>query len=195
MNTTNYAILGLLYHEPLSGYDVQKRIKGSLALFWDAGFGQIYPALQTMQGEGLITGEAGQKGGRSRTVYTITEQGRTAVRAWLSEPVARERVHYEILLKLFFGSAVAPEHNIQTIEEFQNRYAGLEMQLESYERNLRAVLDESPEHLYYLLTVLFGRRIYRAYLDWADEAVALLAGLKQAPIPAESESQPGGGVE
>lgn len=148
-----------------------------------------------MLADGLVAGEADPKSGRSKTVYTITEKGRQAVRAWLSEPVARERVHYEILLKLFFGSAVPPEHNIRTIEEFKNRYTGLESQLDLYESNLRAVLNESPEHIYYLLTVLFGRRIYRAYLDWADEAVALLARKNQPSGSKKGESQPGGGVE
>ncbi|MDE6129590.1 MAG: PadR family transcriptional regulator, partial [Lachnospiraceae bacterium] len=41
-------ILGLLSHEPLTGYDIKKRIDGAIRFFWKGSFGSIYPALNTM---------------------------------------------------------------------------------------------------------------------------------------------------
>ena len=35
-------------------------------------------------------------------------------------------------------------------------------------------MGDSPDHLYYYLTVLFGEKVYSAYLEWADEATDLL---------------------
>ncbi|MGE5552515.1 MAG: PadR family transcriptional regulator [Betaproteobacteria bacterium] len=178
-NKTAYAILGLLHHEPLSGYDIRKRIEGSLGYFWDAGFGQIYPTLKKLASEGLVTSRTEKGGVRpDRKVYAITEEGRQELRKWLEQPSAREYVRYEILLKLFFGSLVEPERNLATIREFRQRYAGSLKTLEEYARQLRRVLPESPDHLYHLLTVLFGLRVYRAYLDWADEASELLHRLE-----------------
>ncbi len=174
-NKTVYAILGLLHHQPLSGYDIRKRIETSIGYFWDAGFGQIYPALRKMAAEGLVTSETEKNEGRpDKKVYALTEKGGQVLREWLEEPAAREYVRYEILLKLFFGSLVPVERNIETIEDFHGRYARELATLEEYGRDLQQVLAQDPDHLYYYLTLLFGRHVYRAYLAWADEAVGLL---------------------
>lgn len=174
-NKTVYAILGLLHHEPLSGYDIRKRIENSIGYFWDAGYGQIYPSLRKMADEGLVTAETEKNEGRpDRKVYALTKKGEDALRKWLEEPAAREHVRYEILLKLFFGGLVPAERNIETIQDFQERYQGELATLELYSRDLRQVLTQGQDHLYYYLTLLFGQHIYRAYLTWAEEAVGLL---------------------
>jgi hypothetical protein len=41
--TSRYALLGMLSLGPGSGYDLKKRIEGSLAHFWSESYGQIYP--------------------------------------------------------------------------------------------------------------------------------------------------------
>ncbi len=111
-NKTIYAILGLLHHEPFSGYDIRKRIETSVGYFWDAGYGQIYPALRKMAAAGLVTSETEKNEGRpDRKVHALTEKGRLELHKWLEEPAAREYVRYEILLKLFFGSLVPAKRN------------------------------------------------------------------------------------
>jgi DNA-binding PadR family transcriptional regulator len=174
-NRTVYVILGLLHHEPMSGYDMSKRIESSISQFWDVGFGQLYPTLKKLEAGGMIVGtEARGTGRRDRRVYSITDLGRRLLRQWLEEPVAKEYIRYEILLKLFFGSLVEREANIATIEAFRARYAGAAESLELYANNLRQVQGESPDHLYFLLTVMFGEKLYKAYLAWAEEALDLL---------------------
>lgn len=189
-NKTAYVLLGLLNHEPLTGYQIRKRIEISLGRFWDAGFGQIYPALQRLAEEGLVVCAAGSGEGRpGRKVYAITAEGREALKAWLAEPAVREYVRYEVLLKLFFGSLVPVERSIETIEAFRARYEGEPDRLERFAAELKAALPESPDHLYYLLTVRFGQRIYRAYLDWADEALAILRSQAAGTTPGQGSDR------
>lgn len=174
-NKTAYAILGLLCHEPMSGYDIKKRIQHSIARFWDAGYGQIYPSLRHLTEQGLVTVATGGGAGRpDKKVYSITEQGRAQLISWLSEPSATEYVRYEILLKLFFGNWIGVDRNVEMIKQFRARYQRELGELQAATRNLRQVLPESPDHLYFLLTAMFGARVYQAYLDWADDAVNLL---------------------
>jgi DNA-binding PadR family transcriptional regulator len=159
----------------MSGYDMSKRIESSISQFWDVGFGQLYPTLKKLEAGGMIAGtEAHSPGRPDRRVYSITDLGRQLLRQWLEEPAAREYIRYEILLKLFFGCLVEPETNIATIEAFRARYADIAKRLEGYAKNLRQVQGESPDHLYFLLTVMFGEKLYKAYLDWAEEALDLL---------------------
>lgn len=174
-NKTIYAILGLLNHKAMTGYDIKKRIDLTLRYFWDAGFGQIYPGLKTLERNGWVecTGMAGEAG-PDRNVYSITEQGREELKRWLSLPVEKEQVKYEILLKLFFGNMVPVEDNIRIIEEFKRRNSGVLNLFELFEADLLKVMSASGDHRYFYLTVLFGEKVTKAYLEWADEAIRIL---------------------
>ena len=61
--------------------------------------------------------------------------------------------------------------------------------MEAFKSNLGRVLGDSPDHLYYYLTVLFGEQIYKAYLAWADEALQLLAEHPTPDGPAGPETE------
>lgn len=174
-NKTAFAILGLLSHEDMTGYDIKKRVEASLAFFWSVGFGQIYPALAQLEEQGFVTKRLDLGGrGPKRIVYSITEAGRGGLRRWLAEPAEKEEVRYEILLKLFFASQTPPTESIGVIESFRDRNAaGLET-LRQFHRQLEGVLEDSDDHLYYCLTVLFGEKVYQAYLEWAGEAIEML---------------------
>ena len=174
-NKTIYAILGLLNHEDMSGYDIKKRIDNSLKFFWDAGFGQIYPGLKTLERNGWVKclNEA-SKAGPERISYSITEQGRTELKQWLSKPVEKEQTKYEILLKLFFGSANGLEDNMKIIREFKQRNSEVLKLFGVYKTQLEKVLYQEDDHIYYYLTVLFGEKVQKAYLEWADEALGML---------------------
>ena len=44
-SSSNYAILGLLAIEPMSGYDIRKFVREVLSNFWNESYGSIYPVL------------------------------------------------------------------------------------------------------------------------------------------------------
>ncbi len=174
-NKTAFAILGLLSHEDMTGYDIKKHVEASLAFFWNVGFGQIYPALAQLEEKRFVTKQLDLGGrGPKRILYSITETGRGELRRWLAEPAEKEEVRYEILLKLFFASQTPPKESIAVIEAFRDRNSAGLATLGQFHRQLEGLLGESDDHLYYYLTVLFGEKVYRAYLEWADEAITLL---------------------
>lgn len=179
-NTTAYIILGLLSHEDSSGYDLKKKIDLSISQFWEVGYGQLYPTLKTLETEGSITGTPIQsEKGPDRIVYAITAAGRQKLIDWLAQPNESEYVRYEILLKLFFGGLSNPADNLKRIEEFQCRHTKDLQLIQTFKTNLSAVLKENPDHLYYYLTVLFGEHLYKAYLEWAEEALEILQESKE----------------
>lgn len=185
-NVTEYIILGLLTHEGLSGYDIKKRIDTSIINFWEVGYGQIYPTLKSLQRDGNITGATTQSTiGPDRIVYTITDTGVKKLSAWLSLPAHKENAKYEILLKIFFGNLLPREDTLNRIETFKKGHLIKSQLMTAYKENLESVLSNDDDHLYFYLTVLFGERIYQAYLDWADEAIALL---KDSPVRGQKEN-------
>jgi DNA-binding PadR family transcriptional regulator len=171
-NTTAYIILGLLVHESSSGYDLKKKIDRMISMFWDVGYGQLYPTLKALEKEGYIlsTAEKSSKG-PDRYIYEITASGRQKLSDWLTQAASKEYIRYEILLKLFFGNQLSPSENIKKIEAFKKLHEkDLEL-IKLYKHNLKEYFYSSPDHLYYYLTVLFGEYIYKAYLDWSDTAI------------------------
>ena len=174
-NITAFIILGLLAHEDASGYDLKKEIGHMISRFWDIGYGQLYPTLKMLEEEGAISGTpAKSEKGPDRIVYSITDAGKQKLIDWLSLPNEKEYVRYEILLKLFFGNLSSPINTIKRIEAFQKQHKEDLQLIRSYKANLKSVFQENQHHLYYYLTVLFGEHIYKAYLEWADEALAFI---------------------
>lgn len=168
-------ILGLLSHEDLTGYDIKKRIDGQISLFWKGSFGNIYPALASLEEDGLIKRPARQpdNGSREKISYSITAKGKKALLSWLQEDSEQNDLRYETLLKVFFGAAADREITMETISNFEEDIRADLNILKTYRKNLKDHLDDE-DHLHYYLTVLFGINTYEAYLKWCREALRLL---------------------
>lgn len=168
-------ILGLLSHEDLTGYEIKKRMDTSLKYFWGASYGSIYPALSDLVGRGLADKRDGAENRRNKFVYSITEEGRNYLKAWLQVPAEKDELRYETLLKLFFGNEGGARQATAHIDAFQKRIERELPYLIGAEDTLRKNIDVDDTHKYYLLTVEFGIKTYRAYLEWCKEAKAILS--------------------
>src|ERR1700676_2201411 len=102
--SSSFAILAVLTLGEMSGYGIRQHLEESLIFFWSESYGQIYPTLKKLAGNGLIK-PAGKvaPGARARQTFAITEKGRRRLADWLGEPPRRQRHRDEFLLKLFFG--------------------------------------------------------------------------------------------
>lgn len=176
-NKTTYIILGLLQHENLSGYDIKKKIDLMISHFWEAGYGQIYPTLKQLEENGEIKKTVVENyKGPERIIYSITESGKNKLIEWLKIPEVNDSVRYEILLKLFFGNAISIEENINKINMFKTEHENNLETINQFKMVLQTLIPENKDYLYYYLTVLFGEKIYKAYLDWSKEALEILEG-------------------
>lgn len=180
-NKTRYIILGLLTHEPMTGYDIRQVAERSIGRFWsDLSYGQIYPTLKALEKEGLVSKSTDVKEGqRLRKIYSITPDGLENLQNWLTEPADLEIYKFDILLKLYFGGRVDVEHSIKKIERFKQRYEEELTQCDAFEMALKSILHENKDHSFYLLTVQFGQHIIRAQLDWAEQALATLKSMRK----------------
>jgi DNA-binding PadR family transcriptional regulator len=166
-------ILGLLSHEPLAGYDIKKRIDSSIRFFWKGSFGSIYPALNTMEKDGLIIKKESTEASRGKIVYSISDLGTNVLIEWLKNSQAKNELKYETLLKLFFGGVVDKRITISSIEAFENNVKQELELLRRYQDNLSKDLN-NQDHIYYYLTVLFGVETYEGYLRWCNMAKEML---------------------
>lgn len=66
------AVLSLLAEEPMHGYQIIREIEERSAGGWKPSAGSVYPTLQLLADEGLISAEESN----GRKIYSLTEAGR-----------------------------------------------------------------------------------------------------------------------
>ncbi len=174
-NKTRFAVLAMLSLGPRSGYDIQRQIRRTLGHFWSESHGQIYPTLRKLRSEGLATARTLPKKGKpDRNVFSITPDGREALRNWLGRPPEPPPVRNEMLLKTFVGWHVPPSVLVQHVEQLKTYYTDLEGQYQKFARFLKTRVAENVDATYWLLTLRSGQLYIEARLRWCDEAVTTL---------------------
>jgi PadR family transcriptional regulator, regulatory protein AphA len=103
LTTTSYAVLGLLAVRPWSSYELTQQMDRSLGRVWPRAVSKLYDEPKKLASHGLARSAIQQTGRRTRTVYTITAQGRRALAEWLGEPGEGPVLEFEQLLKVFFA--------------------------------------------------------------------------------------------
>jgi DNA-binding PadR family transcriptional regulator len=117
LSATGKVILGMLAARPRSGYQIKQLVDSSARFFWAASYGQIYPELKKLEEAGLIKGDDSSQGGRQRTTFRLTAEGRRAAREWISSPPEVLETRDEGLLKLFFAGSIKPKRAAEIARE------------------------------------------------------------------------------
>jgi DNA-binding PadR family transcriptional regulator len=177
---TAAAVLGALSIEPMTGYEIRQAITSVLGHFWHESFGQIYPCLADLEGEGLV---ASTPGSRPRsTMYSLTDSGRARLRALLEEPPTAQPPRNGVLLRVFFGASLPTEVLAGLLDDQEAAararlatYAGIRVGI-AHEEGTR------EHHPFWLATVRAGELSAEATLQWLDETRAAL--VPPASIPA-----------
>lgn len=103
LGPSSYIVLGLLSQcGPGTSYDLKRWADESVGLFWTFPRSQLYAEPQRLALLGLLT-ETQEDGGRRKRIYQVTEAGKAALQAWLSEPAGFPELRDLGLLKLFFA--------------------------------------------------------------------------------------------
>ena len=181
MRQTDYVILGLLSEEPMTGYQIKQIIDIRFKFFWNESYGQLYPSLKSLRDNGYIEeldADASQK--RSRKTYRLTADGLKALRHWLAQPVEKESVRLEILLKMYFSHLIEKDVMLGHVLKFKAAHERDLHILSLFEKELKTIEDDDPAHPTILRVVDFGRKANRAYLEWCTETIMFLES-RQTP--------------
>lgn len=179
MNKTRFAILGLLAERPYSGYELKQVVELRFALFWRESYGQLYPELKRMEGEGLVTSQT--TGSRRKTTYAVTDTGKAALVAWLGQPSEPDLVRSERLLKLYFAAFADPATRQGHLDQLRDETRRTVVWLEQAEAQLCALLEADATHPHALSVVRLGLATQRAQLAWAEAEGAHLPRLSPPP--------------
>src|SRR5467141_2743377 len=92
-STLAFALLGLIWQEPRSGYDLRKSFSSTQMISFSDSPGAIYPALRRLEQRGHVRGHIEkERNSRRRNVFQLTALGRAEFRRWQAQPVMRNDV-------------------------------------------------------------------------------------------------------
>lgn len=175
-----HILLGMLA-EPHSGYDLKKEFNQSLRNFWNAELSQIYPQLQKLEKEGLLSSKlVASSSGPQRRVYRRTAKGRREMLSWLADGprVGEERISY-LAQVYFLGELNEPDKAIAFMQELRDHMAGWLESLRRAEADWRANDPRYPDALpddefFAQLTLELGLKKVAANVEWCDQCIARL---------------------
>jgi len=182
----SYEILGLVGRNGAGAHDLLRMARSARMLDW-AGESQYYVEPKRLAKLGFLDARKEPGKTRERTVYTLTDRGRQALRAYARTPVRFQPVKSDLLLRLLIADLVGEKPTRASIAALRAQIAELEAQLDAAEERAEAL----PHRRKYLLLVIgFLRRLLALHLDFVAEVERELApsrrGTDQAgSVPAE----------
>jgi len=175
INKTRFAVLGMLFNKPQTGYEILQMMQQSTANFWQESDASIYPMLKKLEKEGKVTSCSASTGRRERTIFTITPMGKKEFLAWMALPPEEQNYRSELLLKLFFGSYISPK---KMVKQLELRLQAVHTEREHYrdvENTILAPLsNKDPYKLFGMLTLKYGIWHAKAELEWLTECIKIL---------------------
>ena len=172
------AILACLTERPMTGYELAKTFDASIGFFWKADHQQIYRELTRLRDRGHVVGrEVVQSGKPNKLVYTMTSEGRAALRHWGAQPSSPPSIKDDLLVRLYALQSVDIEplraDLMARLEHHRDRCT-------RYERILNKRFPDgtaSATDLGKLLALRLGVRHERAVVEWCEEALDRLSSI------------------
>jgi PadR family transcriptional regulator AphA len=154
--------LGILTRGEATGYEIKKLFEeDGYQHFMEASFGSIYPALNRLTDEGLVSvREEAQQKRPDRKVYSITQAGRTAFLAALMKPLPEDRHRSPFVFAMLFSHLLPPERASKLLEDYLDQSRTRLAQIPP-----RSDADSPPGERF---VMGLGRAIYEAIIAFVE---------------------------
>jgi DNA-binding PadR family transcriptional regulator len=170
LDDSAFAVLGLIaLRGPSTAYELKRALSRITGEFWSVAHVTPYRVTADLESRGLLTAEQ-ERGGRRRRVFSMTEEGRSALNAWLSEPTSetmaiRDPGQLQLLFAELADPAAMAELAHAQIRVYDARLATLD--------ETEARLGGDPVREARLGPLRLGRAVYTAAMSfWTSVAEA-----------------------
>ncbi len=193
LNSTSFALLALLAIRPFTTYELAQQMKRTLSWIWPRAASGFYEESKNLVAAGLATSKEEFTGRRRRTVYAITDAGRTALRDWLGEPGAGMKVEFEALIKVAFADHGDREQLLAVLRAIRADAEAQRFQVIARMTDYAGSGGPFPDRL--PVIALTGKLLMEQaevlvrWAEWAEDAVAGWSGVTPATgatVPADA---------
>jgi PadR family transcriptional regulator AphA len=120
LTTTSYAVLAQVAVHPWSTYELAQQRVRYFRYVWPRAESAVYREVKRLSSMGLLEGRKDYVGKRARTVYSITDEGRKALREWLDTPVSPFAMDFEAMIRLFVAPLGTKDQIITTLNRVRD---------------------------------------------------------------------------
>ena len=160
-----YVILGLLVaFGPQTIYSLNKFFEAGISLFYAASLGALRQSLTRLLADDWVSVEDRPDGKRMKRVYSVTESGVEAFRAWMVGPIEDRRLETIALAKLYL---------LGTLPDRSDRVAALE-----------SIVDHQR------LTLEYGLRSHALAREFFEELLAAEVGAQATTGATDAGADP-----
>ena len=161
----SYEILGLVGRAGAGAHDLLRMAKQGRMLAW-AGESQYYTEPKRLAKLGYLAARKEPGKTRERTVYTLTDKGREALRDYARTPVTFIPLKSDALLRLLICDLVGEDVTRASLASLRDEIIDIESRLDDAERRTR---DLPHREKYLLLVTRFLRQFVELHEGLVDE--------------------------
>ncbi len=153
--------LGILHFRDATGYEINKAAsEGSFSHFVMASYGSIYPTLTKLETDGLVScREETEPGKPTRKVYSLNEEGRSALIEALSQEPRGDVFKSEFLFLSLFSNLLDPAHISSAVDQ---QIARVRDEI----NHLEEACEKCSKHASSRFAIGYGKAVNAAALDY-----------------------------
>jgi PadR family transcriptional regulator, regulatory protein AphA len=173
LTTTSYAVLAQVAVRPWSTYELAQQRVRYFRYVWPRAESAIYREAKRLAALGLIDGTKEYTGKRSRTVYSITEDGKEALRRWLTTPVSPFSMDFEAMLRVFVLPLGTKDDIVRTLTQVRtDAQEMLQFGGEVKQEFIDGINVTQDQTFIRALAVDFFISLLNTVHDWAERSLA-----------------------
>jgi DNA-binding PadR family transcriptional regulator len=167
----SYVVLALIGNGGAAPHDLVDMMRRGGRVFYAAAPSQVYAEPKRLAERGYVVARKAPGRTRERTLYTLTDRGRAALRAWLAEPAPFPRIQNEANIRLLAGDLIDDATIVASLTAMRAELDELTDLIAEGE----ALMPGVPHRARYLrLSFSLARRLVDAHREWLDEIEAEL---------------------
>jgi PadR family transcriptional regulator, regulatory protein AphA len=168
----SYAVLALVGTGGAGAHDLVQMMRRG-RVYWAAAESHWYAEPKRLARLEYLSARQEPGKTRERTVYELTDRGRSALRDWIGLPASFPRIQHEAVVKLLAADLADDATVVGALQGLRAEAADLAASLEVAE----AIASTLPHRERYLLLVHdLGRRLVQTHLDWLTSVEEELLG-------------------
>lgn len=164
----DYAIIGLVHSQPLSGYGIRKKFELTALGNYGSSPGAIYPALKRLEKLGLVENIIFKEDGKNK--FQCTGLGVSALREWVTKPLEQKDVAHkaeELFLKFSFMDTLVEKEQINVfLKSFRDLSKAYLEELQEYHKN-----EYSNLSLHGRLALEYGIESFKITFKWCKSTI------------------------